>query len=278
MVVVYLAILQGLGALIGVDTGSKGQFATTEAILRNGLIPIGLSVLFGAAVVTWLGWWGDVMRYRVPVRRWVRFVPIAMLVAAVLGANYRNLADQPLSLVLSLIAMTLLVGVGEELMFRGIGVQVFKQAGFTEGKVALWSSLIFGLAHVSNAFGEGSQAIVQAVVVSTSGYFFYLCLRVGGTLLLPMLVHGLWDFGLISNSAGVDPEASPGMVLPILLQVALIVLVIVKRRSISPATGPDTENNADSNTENNADNNTDSNTGCDGEPRTPATRPTPGRH
>ncbi|MEV7281683.1 hypothetical protein [Streptomyces sp. NPDC093111] len=54
MVVVYLAILQGLGALIGVDaSGGDSQFPTTEAVIRNGVIPIGLSVLFGAAVVTW---------------------------------------------------------------------------------------------------------------------------------------------------------------------------------------------------------------------------------
>ncbi|MCY0926836.1 hypothetical protein OTB20_11605 [Streptomyces sp. H27-H1] len=36
--------------------------------------------------------------------------------------------------------------------------------------------------------GEGH---LQAVIVSTSGYFFHLCLRVGGVILLPMLVHGL---------------------------------------------------------------------------------------
>ncbi|MFD9065853.1 CPBP family intramembrane glutamic endopeptidase [Kitasatospora purpeofusca] len=236
VVVAYLAIIQGLGALIGVDRGSgDSQFPTTEALLRNGVIPIGLSVLFGAGVVTWLGWWGSVLHYRVPVRRWVRFIPISMLVAAVLAVNYPNLADQPLSLVLALVAMTALVGIGEELMFRGIGVQVFKRAGLSEGKVALWSSVVFGLVHVSNAFGEGAQAILQAVIVSTSGYFFYLCLRVGATLLLPMLVHGLWDFSLVSNSVGTDPTTSPGMILPIVLQIALIVVVIVKRRTIEPA-------------------------------------------
>ncbi|MFI5803563.1 lysostaphin resistance A-like protein [Streptomyces sp. NPDC051561] len=233
--VVYLVILQGLGALIGVDRSEgDSQFPTAASVIRNGVLPIGLSVLFGAALVTWLGWWGSVMAYRVPVRRWVRFVPISMLVVAVLAVNYPNLADQPLSLVLSLLAMTLLVGIGEELMFRGIGVQVFKRAGLSEGKVALWSSVVFGAVHLSNAFGEGTQAIFQAVIVSTSGYFFYLCLRVGGTLLLPMLVHGLWDFSLLSNTVGPDPKTSPGMILPILLQVVLIVLVLVKRRSIEP--------------------------------------------
>lgn len=131
--------------------------------------------------------------------------------------------------------MTLCVGGGEELMFRGIGVQVFKRAGFGEGEVALYSSLVFGLVHVSNAFGEGVQDLFQAVIVSTSGYFFYLYLRVGGTLLLPMLVHGLGDLGLTSDLVGDKAEAYAGIVLPILLQVVLIVLVVVKRRSSEPA-------------------------------------------
>ncbi|TXS35696.1 CPBP family intramembrane glutamic endopeptidase [Streptomyces sp. OR43] len=236
VVVAYLAVLKGTGAAIGIDTsGSESQFPTTESVIRNGLVPIAVSVLFGAAVVTWLGWWREVLHYRAPARTWVWFVPLSMLAAALLGMNYPNLTAQKASLVLSLLAMTACVGIAEELMFRGIGVQVFKRAGLTEGKVALYSSLVFGLVHLSNAFGDGSRVVLQAVVVSTSGYFFYLCLRVGGSLLLPMAVHGLWDFGLLSNSVGTDPRTSAGMVLPIVLQVVLIVLLIIKRRSVDPA-------------------------------------------
>ncbi|MFG2923418.1 hypothetical protein ACGFYA_18165 [Streptomyces sp. NPDC048305] len=82
----------------------------------------------------------------------------------------------------------------------------------------------------------------MAVVVSTSGHSFYPCLRVGITLLLPMLVHGLWDFSLISNSVGADPELSPAMILPVLLQVVLIVVLLARRRSIAPAIGSASSN------------------------------------
>lgn len=139
-----------------------------------------------------------------------------------------------MTLVLCLLALGVFVGVGEELMFRGIGVNVFRRAGLSEGRVALYSSLVFGAAHVSNAIGQGTQAVLQAVIVSTSGYFFYLCLRVGGTILLPMLVHGLWDTGLISNLVGSDPAPSIGMILPIVLQVVLVIVLIVRRRAIAP--------------------------------------------
>ncbi|MFC9325554.1 CPBP family intramembrane glutamic endopeptidase [Kitasatospora sp. NPDC057015] len=236
VVVVYAGIIQGLGRLIGVDTGySDSQFPTTESLVRNALIPIGASIVFAAGVVTWLGWWGEVLRYRVPVRRWVRWVPISMLAVALVGLNYGHLADQSASLVVCLLLLGLFVGVGEELMFRGIGVHVFSRAGFSEGRVALYSSLIFGLVHVSNAFGQGAQALLQALIVSTSGYFFYLCLRVAGVILLPMLVHGLWDTSLISNLVGDKPAVSVGMLLAVLLQVTLIVVLIAKRHSIEPA-------------------------------------------
>ncbi|MEU8700560.1 CPBP family intramembrane glutamic endopeptidase [Streptomyces sp. NPDC048680] len=236
-VIVYLGIIQGVGQLTGVDTSSSSsdsQFPTTESIVRNALIPIGISIVFVAALVTWLGWWGEVLRYRAPVRRWVRWVPISMLLAALVGMNYGHLGDQSASLVGSLLLLGLFVGVGEELMFRGIGVHVFKRAGFSEGKVALWSSVIFGLAHVSNAIGQGAQAIIQALVVCTSGYFFYLCLRVGGVILLPMLVHGLWDTSLFSSMVGTEPVAYPGLVLIIVLQVALIIVLARRRRRVEP--------------------------------------------
>ncbi|WP_405015101.1 CPBP family intramembrane glutamic endopeptidase [Kitasatospora sp. NBC_01539] len=240
VVVVYTAILQGVGKLIEVDTsGTDGEFPNVDAMVHNVLIPIGLSILFGAAVVTWLGWWGEVLTYRVPVRRWVRWVPISMLAAAVVGLNYGHLADQSAGLVACLLVLGVFVGLGEELMFRGIGVHVFKRAGFSEGKVALWSSVVFGLAHLSNAFGHGAQAVVQAAVVSTSGYFFYLCLRVGGIILLPMLVHGLWDTSLFSSLIGTDPSPYAGSFLLIGLQVALIIVLLVRRHSIEPA--PDTD-------------------------------------
>ncbi|MFI5761168.1 MULTISPECIES: CPBP family intramembrane glutamic endopeptidase [unclassified Streptomyces] len=236
VVLVYLGIIQGLGLLVGVDTGdSASEFPTTESLVRNALIPIGASIVFAAGLVTWLGWWREVLHYRVPVRRWVRWVPLSMLAVALLGLNFRHLADQSLSLVACLLLLGLFVGVGEELMFRGIGVHAFRRAGFSEGKVALYSSLVFGLAHVSNAIGQGAQALVQALIVSTSGYFFYLCLRVGGVILLPMLVHGLWDTGLISNLVGEEPRGSLGMALMIVLQAVLIVVLLLKRRTIEPA-------------------------------------------
>lgn len=222
--------------MIGVDTGdSKSPFPTTEAVLRNGAIPIGASLVFAVAVATWLGWWRDIVRCDIPVRRWVWLVPI-MIVVALIAINYGRLGDQTVGLVLTLILMTACVGFTEELMFRGIGVNVFRKQGFSEGKVALWSSIVFGLVHLSNEISEGPQAIGQAAIVSSSGYFFYLVLRAASVIFLPMFVHGLWDFSLLSSLAGQpDPKVYFGMFLVLVLQVVLIVVLIVRRHRIEPA-------------------------------------------
>jgi uncharacterized protein len=229
LVVAYLVVLRGTGLLVGVEVEGESPMPTVEVALRNFVVPIGCSGLFGAAVVTWLGWWPQVVRDRRPVRRWVWFVPVFMLVVALASIDYGHLADQTAGLVLALVAVGVVVGFSEELWFRGIGVTVFRRGGLSEGHVALWSSLIFGAVHISNAFGEGPQAIAQALVVSTSGYFFYLTLRAGGVIFLPMLVHGLWDFSLLSSQVGAETEAWIGTFLPIVAQVVLIVVILPRR-------------------------------------------------
>ena len=94
----------------------------------------------------------------------------------------------------------LFIGVSEELMFRGIGVTAFRQAGFTEGKVALWTCVLFGLAHATNIFSEGLGALPQVLVTAVAGYFFYVTRRVSGLLIVSMIIHGLWDFGLFTTT------------------------------------------------------------------------------
>jgi Type II CAAX prenyl endopeptidase Rce1-like len=76
----------------------------------------------------------------------------------------------------------LLVGCGEEAMYRGIGVTTFRVNGYSEGKVALWSSAVFGLSHGVNLFtSQGKVAFVQVLAAAAAGYFLYLIRRVGGS-------------------------------------------------------------------------------------------------
>ena len=89
----------------------------------------------------------------------MRFVPIAFIVAIVFGINYPQLADNGLAFTIALLIATQFVGWGEEGVFRGISVTFMRQHGLSEHKVALWSSVIFGAIHLTNAVGRGASAI-----------------------------------------------------------------------------------------------------------------------
>jgi len=186
-------------------------------------------------VVSLLRWWPTVMRDDRPVRRWVWFVPGVLVVSSLLVIDYPNLADAGLGFLVLLAGGSLLVGFGEELMFRGVAVTSMRDTGMAETRVALWSSLLFGGVHITNIITEGPSAIAQVLVVSVAGFFFYLTLRVSGTLVLPMLVHGLWDFAQFSGSIGPEGDGSARVVIAILADLVLAIVLLVRRHSIGVA-------------------------------------------
>ena len=121
-------------------------------------------------------------------------------------------------------------------MFRGVGVTVLRDHGLTEGKVALWSSLVFGAVHLSNALSTGGQAVPQAIAVSFAGYFFYLVRRASRGNALNSVLHGLFDFSILTGTAIlVDQQGYVGSVFAILAYVVIAIVVIARRRHIEPA-------------------------------------------
>ena len=234
LVVVYLAIIQGVGAALK-NTAELTDGATTdvEQVAVHFWIPLGLALAFVYGCVAALGWWRPVFRDDQPVQRWVWAVPIIFLVGIALTINYPQLADNGIAFTLALLLATQFVGWGEEGMFRGIGVTALRDHGLTEGKVALWSSVIFGAVHLSNAFGRGAGAVPQALIVSLAGYFFYLTRRVSKGNVVNSVIHGLFDFALLSVSAiAIDQEAYLGMVAALLVYPIVLVVVFVRRHQI----------------------------------------------
>lgn len=235
VVAVYLVIVQGVGIGLKPAGISYGHLPSASPVWRTITLPVALSILFGALVVSYLRWWRPVISDDKPVNGWVRIVPALLLVSIVGTTGYSNIADQSTALVLLLLGSTLLVGVGEELMFRGISVISLRGNGLTEGKVALWSSILFGAVHMTNIFTEGPSAFLQAAVVSVTGYFFYLTRRSFGTILIPMVLHGLYDFSIFSHAIGLpEAEASPQTLIPMLTTLVLGIIVFARRKKIEP--------------------------------------------
>ena len=181
IVIAYLAIIKGVGYLASQVWDTDDGLYTTRDVVVQMWVPLGAALLFTYAVVAALRWWDPVLRERHPVQRWVWAVPVIFAVCIAVTIDYADLFDKSLGYILALLVATQFVGWGEEGMFRGIGVTTLRGHGLTEGKVALWSSTIFGAVHISNALtGDVSKALPQAIAVSFAGYFFYLMRRVSG--------------------------------------------------------------------------------------------------
>ena len=181
IVIAYLAIIKGVGYVAGQIWNTDDGLYTTRDVIVQMWVPLGAALLFTYAVVAVLRWWDPVLRDRHPVQRWVWAVPIVFAVCIAAAIDYADLFDKSIGYILALLVATQFVGWGEEGMFRGIGVTTLRAHGLTEGRVALWSSIIFGAVHISNALtGDVSKALPQAIAVSFAGYFFYLIRRVSG--------------------------------------------------------------------------------------------------
>jgi membrane protease YdiL (CAAX protease family) len=232
---VYLLIVQGVGKLLtaGLHT-TYGAPTSVSMLWRSITVPVLVSLVFVYAVVGVLNWWRPVFTDGRPVRRWVWVIPAIIAVTAVAGMNYAGLGQHSAGFIV-LLAMTALgVGFAEEGMFRGLGVVTFRANRFTEAKVALWTSVLFGLAHATNLVSEGPKALIQVLVTAAAGYFFYLTRRVSGGLAVPALLHGLWDFGAISASVVAD-KTYLGAGLFILADIIMVIILLIRRRRIEPA-------------------------------------------
>jgi membrane protease YdiL (CAAX protease family) len=185
---------------------SFGRGKTIEgAIDLTAQLPLEVALALTVLGGVWLfGWWRE-CRFTTPLRPGgLKFLAFPYLFAgfflllvalAVQSESSVALRDAvPPSLVGSLIAVTLLIGVFEETLFRGV---LFHGIETRHGLVAalIGSSIIFGLMHYVNwvggqPFGTTSGQVAHAVA---AGFMYAaLMLRIG-SIWPVILFHGFWD-------------------------------------------------------------------------------------
>ena len=180
-------------------------------IVRGLVIPIGAGAILLTAVTSALGWWQAALFEPAPSSAlWTCIVPVLLAVAAVgtvLSIDWRS----PKARVLPLIAVgVLFVGFAEELVTRGILVVGLREGGVPEWAVIVVSAVLFGLLHGINGFFGQSWRItaLQVVIATLMGVAFFATRMTTGTLLVAMLLHALWDFGVFGSQltrGGVKP-------------------------------------------------------------------------
>lgn len=190
------------------------------------LITASIGVAITLLVVTWLRWWPVVIHERLRARRWVWIVPGSIFVVSVGLLDYSRAVEAGALLVATLLAATLCIAIGEELLFRGI-VLIFLRSRYREGVSAAVSSLLFGLIH----FPAGP---VQVLFSMAFGYLLYLTRRVSGGLLVPIVVHAAWDFSVFTSFTTANPGTSNASVALAILTLILLISVLIARKRIDP--------------------------------------------
>ena len=235
--VAFVLVPQIVAIFVVPGVAEGPAYATARGALQFELIPDAGGAIVAMWVIVHLGWTELVRHERFPTRRWVVLVPVTMLVASIVATDYSNLADAGSTLVLLLVMATLATGVSEELMFRGIALQAFRQR-HREWVAALFSAVLFGLLHLINIIVAGPAAVFQAVWACGMGYLLYLCRRVGRGMMLPIVVHWSWDFSTFSPELGrANAELSDATVGMFLLSALLIIVAALRHQTI-PSSPP----------------------------------------
>lgn len=195
---VVIAVAGGLvfDAILDADADPVLELAPTH------LIPLPLAIAGGLAFARLSGWWHDIWTDRRvsldrPRRWWMPAIPVAIVIQIVALVVQAPWATISVPYVVVGLLCYLLVGLGEELFTRGILLESVR-AHHGETVALLVTALAFGVAHSLGSALNGipvSTIAFQVAVTAMDGVQFYAALRATGTLWVPILLHGLGDYG-----------------------------------------------------------------------------------
>jgi hypothetical protein len=199
---IWLIVVVG-GGLLQV----RGQPTQLDELVKNQLI-FGVlgAVVFLTGVISYLNWW-DQIGWKGPNNSrnmhllWLPAIFLFFLLVIVLFTGL-----PPTRILLIVIINTLMVGISEELMFRGL---LFHGVSSSFGIWrAVWiTAAIFGSVHTLNGLitGDFKASVVQAFFAGMFGVWA-VALRVRLDTVIPLIIiHWLWDclaFLLTGSSQG----------------------------------------------------------------------------
>lgn len=126
-------------------------------------------------------------------------------------------------------AMAIAAGFYEETIFRGVTVPIGMRYIKSEKRVGilvLISALVFGLMHIGNIVNGASiqMGIAQGVATTFAGIFFIAVFLRTGNLLIPIFMHGIFDYMCFVT----DPTLENGIMANDVATSALILAVLVE--------------------------------------------------
>ncbi|MCJ1714891.1 CPBP family intramembrane glutamic endopeptidase [Curtobacterium sp. VKM Ac-2922] len=237
VVVVLVYLMQWLIAPPGGT--ADYSFQTAAGVLHFGVLPEAIPLVVLLAAVVALPWRRDTLfEADTPRRSWWLVVPVLLFVLIWVKYPFTDIALDVPGLA-SLALWALCIGLLEELLIRGVlltGLRVH----VSELVAYVVSTLAFAVIHAGNVFNgqEIGDTIGQIVLSVGMGSVLYVSRRVTGTLIVPVVLHAMWDFSVFSLPDDFDGTGPAGILL--LATVALAVVggipaaIVVARRRGNP--------------------------------------------
>ncbi|WP_292381927.1 CPBP family intramembrane glutamic endopeptidase [Methanosarcina sp. UBA289] len=187
---IWLIVVVG-GGLLQV----RGQPTQLDELVKSQLIfGVIVAVVFLTGVITYLNWWDQIGWKGLNNSRNMHllWLPAIFLFFLLVNILFRGLP--PTRVLLIIIINTLMVGISEELMFRGI---LFHGVSSSFGIWrAVWiTAIVFGSVHTLNGLitGDFKASVIQAFFAGMFGVWT-VALRVRLDTVIPLIIiHWLWD-------------------------------------------------------------------------------------
>lgn len=208
---VYYGLYQlasvALAPLVGPLLGGP---ADPQTILFAYALPIAVGGVILVVFLLSVGWLKELFAPQ-PIRGgWWMWIAVAVvLLFNILRFASTDYGTAGLGFVGAWLLAGLFIGFAEEVLTRGIVVNVMRKAGHPEIAVALVSSAIFAALHAGNLFtGQALfPTLLQLGYTFAFGMCMYLALRVTGNLIWPILLHASTDPSIFIQTS--FPAASP---------------------------------------------------------------------
>lgn len=144
-----------------------------------------------------------------------------------------------------LLLNTLLVGMSEELMFRGVLFSALRTS------LRIWPAIIltsmaFGAVHLLNVFitGDLPGAALQALSAGLSSLIFFAIMLRTGSIIPAIIYHMLWDFStflIVWGDAGATSDVHPegvALLVPLLLTLPNVAVALFLLRKVGKDGAP----------------------------------------
>ncbi len=152
----------------------------------------------GAALLFYYKFFRGTAFSKPKINLWIIELLLAAAALAFLQIYFGNYQGKDMTLVWTIVGTTFMVGIGEEMLFRGIIFNAFKESRGIYPAILI-SASIFGFLHITNLLGGATFAFTLKQMISagiTGGVFAWVFYKTKN-IIPTMLFHWVWDMFII---------------------------------------------------------------------------------